>query len=884
MSSLCRSIQDRLAQHGPTAFQGDAPAQEHLVECEGCYAFLEALSEVDTGLDGLDPIDAPDALVAQTLAAIDAGPTGAATSSIAANSSAQPRRMRFRWPLSRVQTLGSALAATLVLVTSWSVLTRQESFDLARLPSAQAPLEASTQEVPSVEMREDLVGAETGNVEVPLDSVKLRSLRSLGYVIEGETEEARAEETAGESAKGSAKKSAPMPASPTAPVVDDGTLSELAYRQSQSLNQRANEAFGYLGERSFADRFAADRKRNAPVLRGAESQGASLGQPFEAPLSRHAGRDLSLANTPAVVADERNVGGLRSQTDADALAPSDERRSSSKDEAQQAKADTPTPSAAERFANERRRIENLRFQNASGYWENTYVPGDPVMRWLEARLAKSDRRPLQAVSAGAPLRLESAARQTSQAFDAPTSSALSVFLHADQRGLEGEKRMLVQVGLRGADRHSRLRPSMNIGIVLDLRGEITPETASSMRALVQACLAAKDVGDHFSLIAAGKPGGTWVASDEFRHGPITLALARLEGRAGETLPVPTLGLEQAVQHAIEETKRGDDPNAPLGSSLVLLVTAQPLAGSLAPLESIAHRSAVAGVPLSVVGVGDGIALDEIDRLALAGQGNRRLLHAPPGAESLVARELSSLSQVIARALRLRIRLAPGVKLVEVVGSERLDRAGAARVRQAEKSIDRRLARNFGIEADRGEDEEGIQIVIPTFHSGDSHSVVLDVVAPGPGPIMDVTVRYKDLVFLRNGVARANLTVARDTASPGPLERNVVKSYLAIRLSDALKQAGRALLAGQDALAASLVQDFRELIASLSHEVPGYQNDADLATDLAMLDEYLSVLGPGVLAQSEPRRTLADSLQLSGYFKTVPRSPSTEIYTRAEPRR
>ena len=85
-------------------------------------------------------------------------------------------------------------------------------------------------------------------------------------------------------------------------------------------------AFGYLGERSFADRFAADRKRNAPVLRGAESQGASLGQPFEAPLARHAGRDLSLANTPAVVADERNVGGLRSQTDADALAPSDEQR------------------------------------------------------------------------------------------------------------------------------------------------------------------------------------------------------------------------------------------------------------------------------------------------------------------------------------------------------------------------------------------------------------------------------------------------------------------------------------------------------------------------------------------------------------------------------
>jgi hypothetical protein len=428
---------------------------------------------------------------------------------------------------------------------------------------------------------------------------------------------------------------------------------------------------------------------------------------------------------------------------------------------------------------------------------------------------------------------------------------------------------------------------MNIGIVLDLRGDIGPETAGAMRELVHAFLAAKDVGDHFSLIVAGKPGATWVAAADFRHGPITLALARLEGPAGEPRtpkPAPTLGLEQALQHAIAETKLGDDPNAPLGSSLVLLVTAQPLGGSLPPLEAIAHRSAVAGVPLSVVGVGNGIALDEIDRLALAGQGNRRLLQAPPGAESLVARELSSLSRVIARALRLRIRLAPGVKLVEVVGSERLDRAGAARVRQAEKSIDRRLARNFGIEADRGDDEEGIQIVIPTFHSGDSHSVVLDVAVPGPGPIADVTVRYKDLVFLRNGVARANLTLGRDSASPGPLERNVVKSYLAIRLSDTLKQAGQALLAGQDARAVSLVQDFRELLAGFCSEVPGYQNDADLATDLAMLDEFLSVLGTGVLAQSEPRRTLADSLQLSGYFKTVPRSTTDEVRVRADLRR
>jgi len=414
---------------------------------------------------------------------------------------------------------------------------------------------------------------------------------------------------------------------------------------------------------------------------------------------------------------------------------------------------------------------------------------------------------------------------------------------------------------------------MNVGIVLDLRGEIAPETAGSMRALVHAFLAAKDVGDHFSLIAAGKPGGTWVAADDFRHGPITVALSRLESPARGAAPEPVLGLEQAVERAVAETQDGDDPTAPLGSSLVLLVTSQPLGTHAGRLEGIAHRSAVAGVPLSVVGVGDGISLDEIDRISLAGQGNRRLMHAPPDADGLVARELSALSRVIARALRLRIRLGPGVELVDVVGAGRLDAAGAHRVRQAEKSIDRRLSRNFGIEADRGEDEEGIQIVIPTFYGGDSHSVVLDVVARGPGPIADVTARYKDLVYLRNGVTRANLGLGLETSSPGPLERNVVKSYLAIRLSDTLKLAGRELLAGRDPQAISLVRDFYALLESLSLEVSGYQNDPDIETDLSMLREYLAVLETDILQQNEPRYYLADSLQLSGYLKTVPRSAS-----------
>ena len=51
------------------------------------------------------------------------------------------------------------------------------------------------------------------------------------------------------------------------------------------------------------------------------------------------------------------------------------------------------------FLNDYQRIEVLAFQEAVGYWANSYIPGDPAMRLLRARLEAWDRgafRPVRA--------------------------------------------------------------------------------------------------------------------------------------------------------------------------------------------------------------------------------------------------------------------------------------------------------------------------------------------------------------------------------------------------------------------------------------------------------------------------------------------------------
>ncbi len=208
----------------------------------------------------------------------------------------------------------------------------------------------------------------------------------------------------------------------------------------------------------------------------------------------------------------------------------------------------------------------------------------------------------------------------------------------------------------------------------------------------------------------------------------------------------------------------------------------------------------------------------------------------------------------------------------MLGSHRLEVLQADRVREAEQALDQRLARNLGIEADRGDDEEGIQIVIPSFYAGDAHVILLDVVADGPGPIADVTARYKDVVYLRNGVASAHLTIGAGPAARGPLERNVLKNLAAWELSRATRRASDTMRAGNVREVGALVASLRELIYGLRLEVASWSTDAELVADEAMLDDYLTVLGAGAGADPVQRGYLADSLRFAAYRKL---QPSTE---------
>ena len=94
----------------------------------------------------------------------------------------------------------------------------------------------------------------------------------------------------------------------------------------------------------------------------------------------------------------------------------------------------------------------------------------------------------------------------------------------------------------------------------------------------------------------------------FKYGYLTVTLKNLFN--GNTNKEKSLGMIQALKLAIEGVAKNDDPTSPLGSSEIILVTDQPMGSLTHTISNLAHESALNGIPVSVVGIGDRVNIED----------------------------------------------------------------------------------------------------------------------------------------------------------------------------------------------------------------------------------------------------------------------------------
>jgi len=488
------------------------------------------------------------------------------------------------------------------------------------------------------------------------------------------------------------------------------------------------------------------------------------------------------------------------------------------------------------------RTTGLTFAAHDGWWENTYVPGDAAIRMLQARLASAG---------GQYLSNTELARPTLPTVAAPTERAMAVGVHADRAAIEGPTRVRVEVGLRGIAQAAGRRGALRIALVIDAEDALDADAQSRIRALVGNLARSAGRRDRVVIVAAGAHGGTLVPLGTMRAGAVEVALRHLFGAGHHGAQT---SLSDAVSAAVQGVMSDD------GASLVLLATPDGVHDTA--LEEVIRQGALAGVVTSAIGI-TASASSNLDALALAGQGRRGLVLNDADANRVVRSELTATARLIARALRLRVRLAPGVELIEVLGSHPLNQEESRRTRATETAIDQQLSRRLGIASDRDDDQDGIRILLPSFYAGDSHTVVLDLLVTRPGPIVDVDVQFKDLVRLGNGNVSVALSLPSGTAARGVREQRVLASYIAQRVSIALDAAGDLAAHGRWPEATARIDEARALIVAARTEVPALATSPSVQADEALLAQYRTSVGGGL----QPTH-VADSLHYASHRRLL----------------
>ncbi len=506
--------------------------------------------------------------------------------------------------------------------------------------------------------------------------------------------------------------------------------------------------------------------------------------------------------------------------------------------------------------------------NPNMYVADTYIGGngerDRLAKLISAGVLVDGRR----------VKLEAFTHNYAQAFAIPQTTALGLSADTVQsKIIQSGAHTYLQIGIQAMKGEPLRRPNLNITLAIDRSGSMRDEhKLEYAKSAAMQLVNSLTPDDTFSLVAFDDHADVLVPA---RHVVDKAAVRRL---ISSLHPGGGTNIYEGLKLAYGQA--GKNITAEGVNRVILLSDGQVTVGVRDP-QKFHHLTASqvdSDVETSAVGVGVEFNEDLMLGLARDGKGNYHFLKDGADTQQVFASELDELSHVVARDVKLRIQLAPGVGLVRVLGAPTLDAQQTASVKQDERKMDARVSEELGIAPDRqnAPEEPGIKMLIPAFYRGDSHVVMLEIKVPPQSAsepvckIADVSVKYKDLATLTNRTASVGVAVGYAPTQNEMIysvNRSVKKNLLGFQTGEALTQAAQLMAQGRVGEAVQKVDERKTILDVAARQ----WQDSDLARDGGLLDRYKAVLmqfgSNHQLAQDNIGQYLQRTLTYNGYQMT-----------------
>ena len=444
------------------------------------------------------------------------------------------------------------------------------------------------------------------------------------------------------------------------------------------------------------------------------------------------------------------------------------------------------------------------------YFQNTYIGGDASLKYYKTLVSKGNS-------------LNSWIHPDyhfpllhSQPYDPPVKGAMELYSHLDRNYIDGKSRIFLQIGLKGTDQFTWRQPPMTV-VILDL---LPAHRSSEAEVFVQSLLPKLDFYDRVGLI--NEEVTVPVSSrQEFKR------FLRDHSNSEKSSPRDQETIWREVIKAFSSAKR---ENSMQNKRLFILAEKR-----IAPFftETI-HELLLQEINSSVISWSFKNLTSHMET-AQAGEGNLHYVENEIEIAAAARAELKSLEKVVARSLRLSIQLSRGVKLIQIIGSRPLGEPEKKRVKQAEIAVDRKLARTLGIETDRGDDDPGLQTIIPYFYGSDEHIVILELETDRSGAVADIKLKYKDMVEMRNETLHTAVSLQKNPQQITPRQHTIAKNIVGLCSAQVLQKIQSDHLRHQDKL--NVIRKFREDLQLLPEF---YYSDPDVVSDVELISQIEAI--------------------------------------------